>query len=52
MIEFGSSLYVKPGTNPRDVTFIVQEYASNGELFDMLKYTGAFSENESRFYFK
>ena len=40
------------GKKPEDVMFILMEYASKGELFDMISKSGKYSEPTARFFFK
>jgi serine/threonine protein kinase len=43
---------VRPNKYPKDVLYIVLELVNGGELFDYIAKTGAFTINETRFYFK
>jgi serine/threonine protein kinase len=53
VVAVGKGPYDKQnGKEPKDVFFIVMEYAEHGELFDMLSNTGKFSEEVARYYFK
>lgn len=53
VVAVGKGPYDKQdGAEPRDVLFIVMEYAEHGELFDMLSNTGKFSEETARYFFK
>lgn len=48
--SFTDSL-VKPNGDSKDVYYLVLELATNGEMFDFLAETGAFSEEIARYYF-
>ena len=39
------------GQKAKTVLFIVMEYVEHGEFFDILNYTGAFSEETARYFF-
>jgi serine/threonine protein kinase len=41
----------KNGEPPREVLFILMEFAENGELFDFISNTGKFSEPTARYFF-
>ncbi len=41
----------KPNKTDKEVMYVVLELAENGELYDYVKDTSSFSEDEVRFYF-
>jgi serine/threonine protein kinase len=51
-IEYGEGTYEKASGKKKDVSYIVLELASGGELFDFIAISGAFSEPLARYYFK
>lgn len=53
-IAVGKGPYDKKisGKKPEETIFILMEYASKGELFDMISKSGKYSEPTARFFFK
>ena len=51
-IEYGVDTYKKTSGKSKDVSYIVLELASGGELFDFIAHSGRFEEPLARFYFK
>ena len=52
-VESGTAMYEKPnGKKSREVTYIVLELASGGEVFDFVANSGRFEEPIARYYFK
>jgi serine/threonine protein kinase len=48
----GRGLYNKlDGSKPEDILFIIMDFASEGEIFDIISNTGPFSEEIARYYF-
>lgn len=52
LIEYGNDLYVKDSGEKKQVSFIILDLASGGELFDFVSNSGAFSEPIARYFFK
>ena len=52
IIDHDTSTYQKTIGTKKEVSFIVQELASGGELFDIILISGKFNENVARYYFK
>lgn len=48
--SFTDSL-IKPNGETKDIFYLALELAPNGELFDFIAQTGAFSEEFARYYF-
>lgn len=51
-IEYGVDMYNKTSGKTKEVSYIVLELASGGELFDFIAHSGRFEEPLARFYFK
>jgi len=51
-VEKGNGTYKKATKPPREVFFIVMEYAGGGQLMDYLMLGERFSERVSRYFFK
>ena len=48
----GRGFYDKyDGSKPEEILFIIMDFASEGEIFDIISNTGAFSEETARYYF-
>ena len=45
-------MLTKRNGKKRKITYIVMEYADNGELYDYVFLTGKFSEKTARYFFK
>ena len=52
LISYGSDPIVFRSGKTRNVHYIVLEYAQMGDLFDLVKNAGFFSESTARFFFK
>ena len=52
LISYGSDQIVFRSGKTRNVHYIVLEYAQMGDLFDLVKNAGFFSESTARFFFK
>lgn len=50
--EVGTGAYVKDNGNQKQVSYIILEIATGGELFDFIANSGKFSEGEARYFFK
>jgi serine/threonine-protein kinase Chk1 len=52
MRAVGRGFYDKyDGSKPEEILFIIMDFASEGEIFDIISNTGAFSEETARYYF-
>jgi len=51
-VEVGAGVYAKKSGKKREVTYIVLELATGGELFDFVALSGRFEEPIARYYFK
>ena len=53
LFDFSSEgIYHKSNGDTKQVMYSIIELAANGEIFEFLSHTGAFSEKVARFYFK
>ncbi len=50
--EYGTGKYEKTNGVTKNVTYIVLELATGGELFDFIAQSGRFPEPIARYYFK
>jgi serine/threonine protein kinase len=50
--EFGTGVYSKTSAPDKEVSYIVLNLASAGELFDFISASGAFTEDLARYFFK
>ena len=52
MRAVGRGFYDKyDGSKPEEILFIIMDFASEGEIFDIISNTWAFSEETARYYF-
>lgn len=52
LLDEGWDKYIKKDGSSKEVYYIVLENAKGGELFDYIQESGAFSEDEARYYFR
>lgn len=52
LIEYGKNILKHPKKGSKEITYLVLELATGGELFDFIAETGAFEEHIARFYLK